>query len=61
MNGFVDYFTRDDSDTPKETIETAMNDAGIVYHLAAIQHENDTGYIHYSWEYYEHGEPTATT
>lgn len=55
MNGFVDYFTRDDSGAPKETIEKAMTDEGIVFHLDAVQYENDTGYIHYTWEYYENG------
>lgn len=55
MNGFVDYFTRADSGAPKETIEKAMTDAGIVFHLDAVQYENDTGYIHYTWEYYENG------
>lgn len=55
MNGFVDYFTRDDSGAPKETIENAMTDEGIVFHLDAVQYENDTGYIHYTWEYYENG------
>lgn len=55
MNGFIDYFTRDDSGTPKETIQKAMTDEGIVFHLDAVQYENDTGYIHYTWEYYENG------
>ena len=52
MNGFVDYFTRDDTGAPKATIEKAMTDAGIVWHLDAVQYENDTGYIHYTWEYF---------
>ena len=30
----------------------AMTDAGIVWHLDAVQYENDTGYIHYTWEYF---------
>lgn len=55
LNGFVDYFTRDDSATPRQAIQQAMTDAGVVWHLDAVQHESDTGYIHYSWSYYEHG------
>ena len=55
MSGYVDYFTRDDSGAPKAAIEQAMTDAGIVWHLDAIQYENDTGYIHYTWEYFENG------
>lgn len=52
MNGFLDFFTRDDSGTPKADIQKAMTDAGIVWNLDAIQYENDTGYIHYTWEYF---------
>lgn len=55
MNGFVDYFTRDDSDTPKNAIQQAMTAAGVIWHLDAVQYESDTGYIHYTWEYFEHG------
>lgn len=55
LNGFVDYFTRDDSAAPRQAIQQAMTDAGVVWHLDAVQYENDTGYIHYSWSYYEHG------
>lgn len=55
MSGVVDYFTRDDSGAPKAAIEQAMTNAGIVWHLSAVLYENDTGYIHYSWDYYEHG------
>ena len=55
LNGFVDYFTRDDSATPRQAIQQAMADAGIVWHLDAVQYESDTGYIHYTWEYFEHG------
>lgn len=55
MDGVVDYFTRDDSGQPQKDIQKAMTDAGIVFTLGAIQYENDTGYIHYSWDYYEHG------
>ena len=55
MNGYVDYLTRDDTGSPKATIEKAMTDAGIVWHLDTVQYENDTGYIHYTWEYHEYG------
>lgn len=55
MEGVVDYFTRDDSGTPQADIQKALKDAGIIFTLGAVQYENDTGYIHYSWDYYEHG------
>lgn len=55
MNGFLDFFTRDDSGMPQYDIQNAMTEAGVVWHLDAVQYENDTGYIHYTWEYHENG------
>ena len=43
----VDYFTRDDTGTPKDAIETAL--APFAWYLNSIQFEEDTGYIHYEW------------
>ena len=48
--GTIDYFTRDNSDTPKTTIETAI-DGKVAWYLNSIQFEEDTGYIHYEWVY----------
>lgn len=47
LNCIVDYFTRDASSTPKDTIETALN--AFPYSLRSTQFEDDTGYIHYEW------------
>lgn len=55
MSGYVDYFTRVDSGVAKTAIQNAMTAAGVVWHLDAIQYEDDTGYIHYTWSYHEHG------
>lgn len=49
LQGTIDYFTRDDSGTPKTTIETALNNGKIAWYLNSIQFEDDTGYIHYEW------------
>ena len=49
LTGTVDYFTRDDSKTPRETIEAALNGIDIAWYLNSIQYESDTGYIHYEW------------
>ena len=40
---------------PQQDIQDAMTEAGVVWHLDAVQYENDTGYIHYTWEYHENG------
>lgn len=47
LNCYVDYFTRDASSTPKNTIESALS--GFAYVLESVQFESDTHYIHYSW------------
>lgn len=47
--GTIDYFTRDDTGTPKSTIESVLNGIDISWYLNSIQYENDTGYIHYEW------------
>ena len=54
VTGYVDYFTRDASGTPKTTIESALDNGQIAWYLNSIQYEEDTGYIHYEWVY-EHG------
>ena len=48
LQGTVDYFTRDASDTPRTTIEAALNGV-CAWYLNSIQFEDDTGYIHYEW------------
>lgn len=48
LQGTIDYFTRDDSGTPKDTIETAI-DGICAWYLNSVQIEEDTGYIHYEW------------
>ena len=49
IQGTVDYFTRDDSGTPKTKIETALDSINIAWYLNSIQYEEDTGFIHYEW------------
>lgn len=46
---YINYYTRDDTSTPRTTIETAINSLNIPWYLNTIQYENDTGYIHYEW------------
>lgn len=45
----VDLFTRDDSQTPKQTIENALEAFNAPWYLNTVQFEDDTGYIHYEW------------
>lgn len=49
LQGTVDYFTRDDTGTPKSTIEAALDAVPCAWYLNSVQFEDDTGYIHYEW------------
>lgn len=49
IQGTVDLFTKDDTETPRGTIETALESLGIPWYLNSIQFESDTQYIHYEW------------
>ena len=50
LEGYVDYFTRDASLTPKLKIESALRSLGISWTLNSVQYEED-GFIHYEWEW----------
>lgn len=49
IQGTIDYFTKDEFDPVVEQIQDALNNAEIAWRLNAIQHERDTGYIHFEW------------
>ena len=51
LTGTVDYFTKDSSMTPKNTIETALNALGCFWELESVQLEDESGYIHYEWRW----------
>lgn len=53
--GYINLFTRDDTDTPRVKIETALNSLNIAWNLNTVQYENDTGFIHYEWEFGVYG------
>lgn len=49
VQGTIDLYTRDDSATPKETVQAALATVDMAWYLNSIQYEEDTGYIHYEW------------
>ena len=51
LTGTVDYFTRDASDAPRDTIEDALEASGVAWSLVSVAFEDDTGYIHLSWDF----------
>jgi hypothetical protein len=49
IQGTIDYFTKDEFDPVVEQIQEKLNESDIAWQLNSIQHERDTGYIHYEW------------
>ena len=50
LTGTIDYFTKTENDPVVQQIENALDaDDGIAWKLNSVQHEKDTGYIHYEW------------
>lgn len=47
----VELYTKDAAHTVPDTVETVLEGMhGVAWELVAVQYEEDTGYIHYSWE-----------
>lgn len=49
VQGTIDYFTKTEFDPVVEQIQSALNSADIAWRLNSVQHEQETGYIHYEW------------
>lgn len=49
IQGTIDYFTKTEFDPNVELIQTKLTEAEISWRLNSVQHEEDTGYIHYEW------------
>lgn len=47
--GTIDYYTKTEFDPVFDTIQAKLNSADISWRLNSIQHEEDTGIIHYEW------------
>lgn len=45
----VDLFTRDASETPRTTVESALDSLGWPWRLDSINYESETGLIHLYW------------
>lgn len=52
--GYLNYFTRDETDTPRNMIESVLNGM-CAWYLSTVQYEEDTHYIHYEWKWSVHG------
>jgi len=49
IQGTIDYFTKTEFDSNFELIQDKLNSVEIAWRLNSIQHEEETGYIHYEW------------
>lgn len=46
---YVNLFTKDDTQTPRTTIENALDGIPCAWYLNTVQFEQETGYIHFEW------------
>ena len=51
IQGTIDYFTKMDMDENVDKIQSLLNGAGISFYLNSVQFEEETGYIHYEWNW----------
>lgn len=49
VQGTIDYFTKTEFDPNFDLIQEKFNSVDIAWRLNSIQHEEETGYIHYEW------------
>ena len=56
LHGTVDYFTKVEFDSTIDAIQDALNSMTGYSHkgwqLSAVQYEEDTGLIHYTWDWW---------
>lgn len=45
----IDYFTKTEYDTMTDSIQDALNSAGISWVLNSFQYEDETKLLHYEW------------
>lgn len=51
LEGILDYFTLEEDDSFVDSLEAAMDAMGASWSLSAVQFEEQTNYIHFSWDW----------
>ena len=51
VQGTIDYFTKTEFDPNFDLIQEKLNSVDIAWKLNSIHHEQETGYIHYEWDF----------
>lgn len=49
IQGTIDLYTKKENDPLFQAVQKALNAAEISFRLNSVQHEDDTGYIHFEW------------
>ena len=53
LHGTIDYFTKTEFDETIDNIQAALeSNHSIGWRLSSIQYEDDTGLIHYEWDFW---------
>ena len=56
IQGTIDYYTKTEFDNTVVLIQQKLNSIDVAWQLSSIQHEKNTGYIHYEWVFELEGE-----
>ncbi len=51
VTGTTDLFTKTEFDPWKEEFEKSLDNSKIAWELLSIDHEEDTGFYHFEWEW----------
>lgn len=51
VSGLIHYYTKTESDETVEMIIAALKAAKISFRMQAVQYEEETKYIHHTWEF----------
>lgn len=52
IHGTIDYFTKTEFDSTCDDIQSALDACMCGWRLNSVQYEDDTGLIHYEWEFW---------
>lgn len=51
MTGRTDFYTKQEFDPWAADLEQSLTDHGIAWSLVSVDYEEETGFIHYSWDW----------
>lgn len=51
MHGTIDYFTKQEYDPAIDTVQETLVSVGCSWRVNSVQYEDETGLIHYEWEF----------